>query len=166
MESLDKKASLAGGCRMLIGIISDTHDRLARTRVAVELLRTAGAEAIVHCGDFTGPDILSACSALPLYFVFGNNDSHRATSLQGGGGRSWRSLPGMGGRGGIGRQASGVTHGHTFLRLPSSVGGTVPITCCPAIRTLRTISTKAQVHRIKSRGAAPGPSLFGSFAGG
>ena len=60
---------------MLIGILSDTHDELARTRRAVNLLRDAGATALIHCGDFVGPPILQACCVLPLWFVFGNNDS-------------------------------------------------------------------------------------------
>ena len=59
---------------MKIGIISDTHDRLSRTRYAVQLLAERGAELLVHCGDWMGPDILAECSALPLHFVFGNND--------------------------------------------------------------------------------------------
>lgn len=59
---------------MKIGILSDTHDRLDRTISAVALLQEAGAEALIHCGDLTGPDIVSACGVLPSWFVFGNND--------------------------------------------------------------------------------------------
>jgi putative phosphoesterase len=59
---------------MRLGILSDTHDRLARTIAAVELLLGEGAEALVHCGDLTGPDIVYACGSRPSYFVFGNND--------------------------------------------------------------------------------------------
>jgi putative phosphoesterase len=59
---------------MKIGILSDTHDRLDRTISAVTLLQEAGAEALIHCGDLTGPDIVSACGVLPSWFVFGNND--------------------------------------------------------------------------------------------
>lgn len=59
---------------MLVGIISDTHDRLTRTISAVELLVAAGAEALIHCGDLTGPDIVRACGVLPSYYVFGNGD--------------------------------------------------------------------------------------------
>ena len=67
---------------MKIGIISDTHDRLARTRYAVKLLQAQGADLLVHCGDLTGPEIVAACSVLPLYFVFGNNDSDSVPSLR------------------------------------------------------------------------------------
>jgi len=59
---------------MRVGILSDTHDRLARTIEAVQMLAAHGAEALIHCGDITGPNIVHACAGLPSYFVLGNND--------------------------------------------------------------------------------------------
>jgi putative phosphoesterase len=59
---------------MRLGILSDTHDRLGRTLTAVEQLLAAGADALVHCGDLTGPDIVRACAQRPFWFVLGNND--------------------------------------------------------------------------------------------
>jgi putative phosphoesterase len=59
---------------MRIGILSDTHDQVARTVTAVAMLIAEGAEALFHCGDLTGPEVVSACGRLPSYFVFGNND--------------------------------------------------------------------------------------------
>jgi uncharacterized protein len=59
---------------MFIGIISDTHDRLARTTRAVKLLDEAQVEAIIHCGDICGTDILALFAGTPLYYVMGNND--------------------------------------------------------------------------------------------
>lgn len=59
---------------MRIGILSDTHDQVRRTAGAVRLLADAGAEALIHCGDLTGPDIVYECALLPSYYVFGNND--------------------------------------------------------------------------------------------
>lgn len=59
---------------MKIGILSDTHDKLGRTITAVEKLAAAGAEALIHCGDLTGPEIIYACEGLPTYYVFGNNE--------------------------------------------------------------------------------------------
>jgi hypothetical protein len=59
---------------MIIGIISDTHDRLARTTRAVSLLVNEGAQALIHCGDLTSPKIVEECGRIPSYFVFGNND--------------------------------------------------------------------------------------------
>ncbi len=67
---------------MLIGILSDTHDRLDRTQIAVEMLRAEGAKALLHCGDLTGPPIVAVCGVLPAYFVFGNNDSDNIPALQ------------------------------------------------------------------------------------
>lgn len=61
---------------MLIGIVSDTHNHLERTVVAVELLRSEGAEALIHCGDLTGPEVVALCGKIPAYFVFGNNDDN------------------------------------------------------------------------------------------
>ena len=60
---------------MLLGILSDTHDQLARTIRAVAILREQGAEVLIHCGDLLGPPIVAACSILPFHFVFGNNDA-------------------------------------------------------------------------------------------
>ncbi|HEV3167414.1 MAG TPA: metallophosphoesterase family protein [Isosphaeraceae bacterium] len=59
---------------MRIGILSDTHDQVARTGRAVSLLVAAGAEALIHCGDLTGPAVVYECGGLPSYYVFGNND--------------------------------------------------------------------------------------------
>ncbi len=59
---------------MRIGILSDTHDRRERTAVAVRMLIDAGAEALIHCGDLTEPEIVHECAGRPSTFVFGNND--------------------------------------------------------------------------------------------
>jgi len=59
---------------MRIGILSDTHDKIARTNLAIRLLADAGAELLIHCGDLTRPEIVEEFAALKTYFVFGNND--------------------------------------------------------------------------------------------
>ncbi len=59
---------------MRIGILSDTHDQVARTRAAVRLLVDSGARALIHCGDITIPDVVHELAPLPSYFVFGNCD--------------------------------------------------------------------------------------------
>ncbi len=59
---------------MRIGILSDTHDQVDRTSRAVQRLIDEGAEALIHCGDLTGADVVYECAGLPAYFVFGNND--------------------------------------------------------------------------------------------
>lgn len=67
---------------MRLGILSDTHDELARMRLAVRLMRDAGAEALVHCGDLASPPIVEALAVLPAWFVFGNHDSDVVPALQ------------------------------------------------------------------------------------
>lgn len=62
---------------MRLGILSDTHDELARARLAVRMLLDAGAEALVHCGDLAGPPIVEALAALPAWFVL----DHHADSV-------------------------------------------------------------------------------------
>jgi putative phosphoesterase len=62
---------------MRIGIISDTHDHVARTTRAVRRLVDEGAEAFIHCGDLTGPDVVHEFAGLATYFVYGNNDFDR-----------------------------------------------------------------------------------------
>jgi putative phosphoesterase len=67
---------------MLLGILSDTHNQLARTAVAIELLRAEGAETLIHCGDMTGSEVVMVCGVLPTYFVFGNNDADNVPALR------------------------------------------------------------------------------------
>src|SRR3954470_23744352 len=62
------------GAMARIGILSDSHDKVARTARAVALLVAEGAEVLVHCGDYTTPEVVDQCAALPGYYVFGNND--------------------------------------------------------------------------------------------
>ncbi len=67
---------------MLIGVISDTHDRLPTFRRALAMFARMKVQAIFHAGDFVAPfaakliapDVLP----VPLYAVYGNNDGERA----------------------------------------------------------------------------------------
>jgi putative phosphoesterase len=97
---------------MRIGILSDTHDRLARTARAVELLRAAGADALFHCGDVTGPEVVALCGVLPCTFVFGNNDADSVPDLQ----RAIAEADGTclewGGEVTLADKRVAVTHGH------------------------------------------------------
>jgi putative phosphoesterase len=65
-----------------LGILSDTHDQLARVRRAVQMLRNEGAEVLAHCGDVTGPDVVAICCELPCYFTFGNHDADSVPILE------------------------------------------------------------------------------------
>jgi putative phosphoesterase len=63
---------------VLIGILSDTHDRVDAMAAGVALLREAGAEFFVHCGDVGSERVLDHLAGLPSAFVFGNTDWDRA----------------------------------------------------------------------------------------
>ncbi len=97
---------------MRLGILSDTHDKLARTVAAVGLLRDAGADALVHCGDLTGPPIVAACAVLPFWFVFGNNDDDSVPDLQQAADEFGATCLGWGGVIELCGKRIGVAHGH------------------------------------------------------
>lgn len=63
---------------MKIGVISDTHRKVGKTKKALSMLIENGAEFIVHAGDIVEPDILELLknSGLNYVAVYGNNDSH------------------------------------------------------------------------------------------
>lgn len=63
---------------MRIGVLSDTHNNLHNTRLALEALRAAGAERLIHCGDITTPEIVLLFAGWEVAFVLGNNDYDRA----------------------------------------------------------------------------------------
>ena len=66
---------------MIVGLLSDTHDRADAMAAAVELLRQNGSEFLIHCGDVGSERILDYLAGLPAAFVWGNNDWDRL-SLQ------------------------------------------------------------------------------------
>ena len=59
---------------MLIGIMSDSHGRTERGRQALAVLDAAAVEAVVHCGDIGGLDILEELAGRRCWFVWGNTD--------------------------------------------------------------------------------------------
>ncbi len=67
---------------MLIGVISDTHDRLPAFKNAVALFKERKVEAILHAGDYVAPFAakLIAMSVVdtPVYCIYGNNDGEKA----------------------------------------------------------------------------------------
>jgi putative phosphoesterase len=62
---------------VVIGILSDTHDRASAMAAGIETLRLAGAEFFIHCGDI-GQYCIDLLAGLPSAFVFGNTDWDRA----------------------------------------------------------------------------------------
>lgn len=97
---------------MKLGILSDTHDEIDRTRTAIEKLRTMGAEVLIHCGDITGPEIVNLFVGTPSWFVFGNHDADRVPELR----KAIREIGGVclewGGEIELDSKRIAVTHGH------------------------------------------------------
>lgn len=104
---------------MRLGIISDTHDQLARTNQAIRKLHALGIDALAHCGDLTSPELVHACAGVtPVYFVFGNNDYdeaglRRAIELIGGVCLEHAGTFELGGK------TFAVTHGDSVRRIES-----------------------------------------------
>jgi len=65
---------------MLIGVISDTHDRLPLIDAGLNVFRERGVGAVIHPGDFVAPFAVRRVLTLdvPLYATYGNNDGERA----------------------------------------------------------------------------------------
>lgn len=62
---------------MILGILSDTHDRVEAMAAAMDLLRRHGAEFFVHCGDVGSERVLDHLAGVRGAFVFGNTDWDR-----------------------------------------------------------------------------------------
>lgn len=59
---------------MKIGVISDTHDNIEKTKRAVETLEE-NVETVIHCGDIIAPSTAELFHAdFDFYAVRGNND--------------------------------------------------------------------------------------------
>lgn len=63
---------------MLLGILSDTHDRVDTAAAGIAALKAAGAEYFLHCGDVGGESVLDLLAGLSVAFVWGNTDWDRA----------------------------------------------------------------------------------------
>lgn len=59
---------------MRIGLISDTHDNLARTRQAISVLRRAQIEVLLHAGDLTSGALVPFFETWPTWAAQGNVD--------------------------------------------------------------------------------------------
>ena len=98
---------------MLVGIMSDTHDQVERAAGASALLAAEGAEALIHCGDLTGPEVVHAIAEAgpTCSYVLGNNDFElegiaRAIAATGGNDLGWAGELTIAGK------RIAVTHGH------------------------------------------------------
>jgi len=67
---------------MLIGIISDSHDRLPTLQAALAQFAADGVQAVFHAGDFVAPFAAKWLApdrlSVPLHAIYGNNDGERA----------------------------------------------------------------------------------------
>jgi uncharacterized protein len=62
---------------MLVGILSDSHDREMLLETAVQTLRQRGAQMLLHCGDLCSAPMLRQFIGIPTAFVWGNCDFDR-----------------------------------------------------------------------------------------
>jgi putative phosphoesterase len=97
---------------MRFGILADTHDELSRARLAVQLLRAEGAEALIHCGDLFSPPIVFLLAGLPSWFVLGNHDSDMVPHLERAATEYGVVCLGWGGVVELAGKRIGVAHGH------------------------------------------------------
>jgi len=59
---------------MKLGIISDSHGHVRIVREALKILKSAGVQGIIHCGDLGGLEVLDELAGEPCWFVWGNTD--------------------------------------------------------------------------------------------
>jgi uncharacterized protein len=62
---------------MRIAVLSDTHGKWEPTSAALEIIGTQKVEAILHCGDIGGTELVEYFADWPTHFVFGNVDHNR-----------------------------------------------------------------------------------------
>jgi len=65
---------------VLVGVLSDTHDRLPMIDAALALFALRRVEAVIHAGDLVAPFAARRLLryAGPLHVTYGNNDGERA----------------------------------------------------------------------------------------
>jgi len=107
---------------MLIGILSDTHDRVDAMAAGVALLRDRGAEMFVHCGDVGGERVLDLLCGLKSVVVWGNTDFDQAELSR------YAATLGIEGRGLLAElevdgKRIAVTHGHDHRLMSRIVAG-------------------------------------------
>ncbi|MEM2203269.1 MAG: metallophosphoesterase [Sulfolobales archaeon] len=64
---------------MLIGIMSDSHDNIAKIDAAMSFFSSSGVRMIIHLGDYVAPFSLARILRSGVRFVgiFGNNDGEK-----------------------------------------------------------------------------------------
>lgn len=107
---------------MRIGILSDTHDEFARTKHAIDMLRSAGAEALIHCGDLTSPAIVELLAPLHSWFVFGNHDADAVPHLKEAATKHGVVCLGWNGTIELDGKRIGIAHGHMTTDIRTVLG--------------------------------------------
>ena len=130
---------------MLIGVLADTHDNLARTGLAIEQLRARGVAALLHAGDYVAPFALKLVvnSGIPFVGIFGNNDGER----KGLSALSEDLFPGphrleLEGRTIVMVHDPEISVGPPLIVNPGEVGGWLTGRCTGAIVELRTMTAQ------------------------
>ena len=74
---------------MLVGLMSDSHDRVAAVEGAVKLFNESAVDFVLHAGDHVAPFVVRRYQGLkaPWRGVFGNNDGERRGLMLASGGR-------------------------------------------------------------------------------
>lgn len=97
---------------MKIAILSDTHNQIENLERALNHLRRENIYTLVHCGDFTDPDMLRVLYGFHVIAVFGNGDYAsgliRQTLLE----QNHNNWVGLVFSGELGGVRLAVTHGH------------------------------------------------------
>lgn len=57
-----------------VGLLSDSHGRAERTERAVDALRAAGADLLIHAGDIETEQVLDCLAGHNAHIVWGNCD--------------------------------------------------------------------------------------------
>ncbi len=100
--------------RMLIGVMSDTHDDIAQTKKAVAKFNQKNVEQVLHAGDFISPFMIEPLKELkaPLTGVFGNNDGDRVLLERKSGMLASMKITGTFARIDLGGMRIGLLHGN------------------------------------------------------
>ena len=61
-----------------VGLLSDSHGRAERTARAVDALLAAGADTLIHTGDFETEEVLDCLAGHDAHVVWGNCDWDQA----------------------------------------------------------------------------------------
>ncbi len=64
---------------MKVGLMTDTHENLAKIKKGVEIFNERKVDLVLHCGDIISPITFKIFKDLRcnIKFVFGNNDGER-----------------------------------------------------------------------------------------